>query len=65
MFHPGASVLQQQTLKLLMPMSEIDPRTLQLYNEEGYLFNEVTAGEADLLMLDTYLTDLFKTKQCQ
>lgn len=48
-----------------MPMSEIDPRTLQLYNEEGYLFNEVTAGEADLLMLDTYLTDLFKTKQCQ
>lgn len=46
-----------------MPMSEIDPRTLQLYNEEGYLFNEVTGGEADLLMLDTYLTDLFKTKQ--
>ena len=65
MSHPRASVLQQQTLKLLMPMSEIDPRTLQLYNEEGYLFNEVTAGEADLLMLDTYLTDLFKTKQCQ
>ena len=49
--------------KTSMPMSEIDPRTLQLYNEEDYLFNEVTGGEADLLMLDTYLTDLFKTKQ--
>lgn len=46
-------------------MSEIDPRTLQLYNEENYLFNDVACGEADLLMLDTYLTDLFKTQQCQ
>lgn len=46
-------------------MSEIDPRTLQLYNEDHLLFNDVACGEADLLMLDTYLTDLFKTKQSQ
>ena len=44
-------------------MGEIDTRTLKLYNEEELLFNDIARGEADLLMLDTYLTDLFKTKQ--
>jgi hypothetical protein len=46
-------------------MSEIDPRTLQLYSEEGLLMNDVVQDDAELLFLDTYLTDLFKThREC-
>ena len=41
-------------------MSEIDPRTLQLYSEERLLMNDVVQDDAELLFLDTYLTDLFK-----
>lgn len=44
-------------------MGEIDSKVLQLYSEENYLLNDVVCDEADLLMLDTYLTDLFKCKQ--
>ena len=46
-------------------MSEIDPRTLQLYSEEDMLLNSVVKDDSDLLFLDTYLTDLFKCKECQ
>jgi hypothetical protein len=47
-------------------MSEIDPRTLQLYSEEHLLMNDVVQGDAELLFLDTYLTDLFKcSNECQ
>ena len=42
-------------------MSEIDPRTLQLYSEEDLLMNDVVKDDAELLFLDTYLTDLFKS----
>ena len=46
-------------------MSEIDPRTLQLYSEEDMLMNDVVQDDAELLFLDTYLTDLFKThREC-
>ena len=46
-------------------MSEFDPRTLQLYSEEHLLLNDVVKEDADLLFLDTYLTDLFKThREC-
>ena len=41
-------------------MSELDPRTLQLFSEEQILMNEVVQDDVDLLFLDTYLTDLFK-----
>ena len=41
-------------------MSEIDPRTLQLYSEEHLLMDDVVQGDAELLFLDTYLTDIFK-----
>ena len=41
-------------------MSELDPRTLQLFSEEQLLMNEVVQEDVDLLFLDTYLTDLFK-----
>ena len=44
-------------------MSEIDPRTLQLYSEEDMLLNSVVKDDSDLLFLDTYLTDLFKCKE--
>jgi hypothetical protein len=44
-------------------MSEIDPRTLQLYSEEDMLLNSVVKDDSDLLFLDTYLTDLFKSKE--
>ena len=44
-------------------MSEIDPRTLQLYSEEDLLMNDVVKDDAELLFLDTYLTDLFKSYQ--
>ena len=47
-------------------MSEIDPRTLQLYSEEHLLMNDVVQDDAELLFLDTYLTDLFKCcKECR
>ncbi len=42
-------------------MSEIDPRTLQLFSEEDLLMNDVVKDDAELLFLDTYLTDLFKS----
>lgn len=41
-------------------MGEIDSRTLQLYSEEDMLLNDVFQGDAELLYIDTYLTDLFK-----
>ena len=41
-------------------MSELDPRTLQLFSEEQILMNEVVQDDVDLLFLDTYLPDLFK-----
>ena len=44
-------------------MSEIDPRTLQLYSEEEMLLNSVVQEDSELLFLDTYLTDLFKCKE--
>ena len=44
-------------------MSEIDPRTLQLYSEEDMLLNSEVKDDSDLLFLDTYLTDLFKSKE--
>ena len=44
-------------------MGEIDSRVLQLYSEENYLLNDVVGDDAEQLMLDTYLTDLFKSKQ--
>ena len=46
-----------------LPMSELDPRTLQLYSEEEMLLNSVVQEDSDLLFLDTYLTDLFKCKE--
>ena len=55
-----------QNISNYLPMSEIDPRTLQLYSEEHLLMNDVVQGDAELLFLDTYLTDIFKcTKDCQ
>ena len=57
---------QTITLKHGLPMSEIDPRTLQLYSEEHLLMNDVVQDDADLLFLDTYLTDIFKCrKECR
>ena len=44
-------------------MSELDPRTLQLYSEEEMLLNSVVQEDSELLFLDTYLTDLFKCKE--
>ena len=41
-------------------MSELDPRTLQLFSEEQILMNEVVQDDVDLLFLDTYLTGRFK-----
>jgi hypothetical protein len=46
-------------------MSEFDPQTLQLYSEEHLLLNDVVKEDADLLFLDTYLTDLFKCNRCE
>ena len=46
-------------------MSEIDPRTLNLYSEEHLLMNDVVQDDVDLLFLDTYLTDLFKYNKCE
>ena len=47
-------------------MSEIDPRTLNLYSEEYLLMNDVVQDDADLLFLDTYLTDIFKcSNECR
>ena len=47
-------------------MSEIDHRSLQLYSEEHLLLNDVVQDDAELLFLDTYLTDTFKcNNQCQ
>ena len=41
-------------------MGEIDSRILQLYSEEDILLNDVFKDDAELLYIDTYLTDLFK-----
>jgi hypothetical protein len=49
--------------KNVLPMSELDPRTLQLYSEEEMLLNTVIQEDSDLLFLDTYLTDLCKSKE--
>lgn len=43
-------------------MGEIDNRTLKLYSEEDMLLNDVVKDDHELLLLDTYLTDLFKWK---
>ncbi|MBR2368343.1 MAG: hypothetical protein IKA81_07040 [Alistipes sp.] len=42
-------------------MGEIDTRTLKLYSEEDMLLNDVVQEDNELLYLDTYLTDIFKT----
>ena len=47
-----------------MPMGEIDNRTLQLYSEEDLLMNDIVQEDHELMFLDTYLTDIFKFKQC-
>ncbi len=44
-------------------MGEIDSNILRLYSEENLLLNDVVQDDAELLFLDTYLTDIFKTKQ--
>ena len=49
--------------KNVLPMSELDPRTLQLYSEEEMLYNSVVQEDSELLFLDTFLTDLFKCKE--
>ena len=46
-------------------MGEIDEKTLQLYSEEELLLNDVIQNDADLLYLDTYLTDIFKYKRTE
>ena len=46
-------------------MSEFDPQTLKLFSEEHLLLNDVVQEDAELLFLDTYLTDIFKCKKCQ
>ena len=43
-------------------MGEIDNRTLKLFSEESMLLNDVVQDDAELLFLDTYLTDIFKFK---
>ena len=42
-----------------MPMGEIDTRLLKLYSEEPLLMSEVVKDDAELLFLDTWLTELF------
>ncbi|MBR2975450.1 MAG: hypothetical protein IKC57_01225 [Alistipes sp.] len=44
-------------------MGEIDARTLKLYSEEDMLLNDVVKEDVELLYLDTYLTDIFKSYQ--
>ena len=44
-------------------MSEIDERVLRLYSEENLLLQSVVQEDAELLFLDTYLTDLFKSRR--
>lgn len=44
-------------------MSEIDERVLRLYSEEDLLLQSVVQEDAELLFLDTYLTDLFKSRK--
>ena len=44
-------------------MSEIDERVLRLYSEEDILLQSVVQEDAELLFLDTYLTDLFKSRK--
>ena len=44
-------------------MSEIDERVLRLYSEEDLLLQCVVQEDAELLFLDTYLTDLFKSRK--
>ncbi len=42
-------------------MGEIDSRTLKLYSEEDLLLSDVVKEDVELLYLDTYLTDIFKS----
>lgn len=49
----------------MLPMSELDPQTLKLFSEEHLLLNDVVQEDADLLFLDTYLTDIFKCRESQ
>lgn len=42
-------------------MGEIDDRMLKLYSEDDIFINSVVQDDAELLFLDTYLTDLFKS----
>ena len=42
-------------------MSEIDERVLRLYSEDDMLLQGVVQEDAELLFLDTYLTDIFKS----
>ena len=42
-------------------MGEIDDRMLKLYSEEEVFLRSVVQDDAELLFLDTYLTDLFKS----
>ncbi len=42
-------------------MSEIDERVLRLYSEDDMLLQSVVQEDAELLFLDTYLTDIFKS----
>ena len=42
-------------------MSEIDERLLRLYSEDDMLLQSVVQEDTELLLLDTYLTDIFKS----
>ena len=42
-----------------MPMGEIDTQLLKLYDEEELLLNNVIKGDAELLLLDTWLMETF------
>ena len=42
-------------------MGEIDDRMLKLYSEDDIFINSVVQDDAELLFLDTYLSDLFKS----
>ena len=40
-------------------MGEIDTQLLKLYDEEELLLNNVINGDAELLLLDTWLMETF------
>lgn len=52
-----------ENLNNIVPMEEIDNRTLQLFSEEDLLLNDLYQGDHELMFLDTYLTDIFKFKR--